>query len=252
MKAFFAFLTVVLCAAPSLAGEAGRDLYVAGKYDQAMRLGAETNDATDLVFAARAALAAATTRACIACLDQAMAFTRRAIAADPKRPEAHIFLAVALGEQARRKGIVLARLRGDPTRAKAELDTALALDPHNALGLAAMGGWNIEIVRVGGPHLAKWLYGASLQTGLKDFAQALQREPDNVALNYQYALSLSGYDTAQYRGEITKALETAVKAAPQTAYEKVAQERSAELLDLLKHGDKPAYAARFIKFHGYH
>ncbi|HEY5347550.1 MAG TPA: hypothetical protein VIJ72_05115 [Rhizomicrobium sp.] len=251
MKAGPALLFFVLLAVPVQAAQSGHDLYVAGKYDEALRLGAASNNAADLVFAARAGLAEAGMKPCAACVAQALGFAQRAVAADPDMADAHTILAIAIGQQARRDGLVLARLHNAPARARHELDVALRLEPQNPLALAALGGWNIEVVRAGGVKLAHWLYGASLQAGLGDFAQAFRREPGNVALRYQYALSLSGFDPVTYHSEILGALETAVKSAPQTAYEKIAQARSAELLDLLKRGDKAAYAVQVRKYQGY-
>jgi hypothetical protein len=246
-----AVLFLLLLAVPALAAGNGHDLYIAGKYDEALRLGAASNDAADLVFAARAGLAEASVKSCAPCVAQALGFAQRAVAADPGMADAHTILAIAIGQQARRDGLIVARLHNAPARAKQELDTALRLDPQNPLTLAALGGWNIEVARAGGAKLAHWFYGASVAAGQGDFAQAFRHAPNNVALRYQYALALSGLDPAAYRAEITNALEMAVKATPLTAYEKVAQTRSAELLDLLKHGDKPAYAARVRKFQGY-
>lgn len=251
MKVAAAFLSFVLLGVPVLAAESGHDLYVAGKYDEAMRLGAASNNAVDLVFAARAGLAEASVKSCVPCVGQALGFAQHAIAADPDMADAHTILAIAIGEQARRDGLVLARLHNAPVHARHELDAALKLDPQNALALAALGGWNVEIVRAGGAYLAHWLYGASLQAGLDDFAQALRRDPGNVALHYQYALSLSGLDPAAYRGVIQTALQNAIAGTPRTAYEKIAQSRSVELLDILRHGDKATYVARVRKFQGY-
>jgi hypothetical protein len=246
-------LFAVLLAAPAGAADSAYDLYAAGKYQEAMRAGSAANDGPGLALAARAALADAATHPapCADCLARAENYARAAIAADPRLADAHTFLAITIGERARLKGLVLARLHNDPARAKSELDAALALEPHNVMALAALGGWNVEIVRAGGAHLAHWLYGASLQSGLDDFTQALRRDPGNVALHYQYALSFSGLDPVAYRATIQAALQDAIKAGPHTAYEKIAQTRSAELLDLLKRGDKTAFAARVRKFQGY-
>jgi hypothetical protein len=253
MKFRPAFFALVLLAVRAGAADSAYDLYAAGKYQEAMRAGSAANDGVGLTLAARAALADAASRAapCPDCLARAEAYARAAIAADPRRPDAHTFLAITIGERARLKGLVLARLHNDPARARSELDAALALEPHNVMAQAALGGWNVEIVRAGGAHLAHWLYGASLQAGLDDFAQALRRDPGNVALHYQYALALSGLDPGTYRGLIQSALQSAVADTPHTAYEKIAQSRSAELLDILHHGDKAAFAARVRKFQGY-
>lgn len=251
-KAAVLFLLAML-AAPSYAAGRAQALYAAGKYEAAMRVGGASKDAAELVAAARAALADATTRdePCASCLERAQKYAQAAIAADPRLPDAHVLVAITLGQQARLRGPLLARLHKDPAHAKDEIDKALALDAHNPLALAALGAWNVEIVRAGGADLARWLYGASLKAGLKDFSEAFQAAPANVTLYYQYALSLAGYDPAAYRMAIGDALSRAIADPARTAYERVAQKRSAALLALLKRGDTKTFAARVRRYQGY-
>ena len=84
------------------------------------------------------------------CLERAEDFARAAVAADPHLADGHVWLAVALGYEARIIGVMRARLRDMPGQAKEELDAALATIPTIAYALAALGGWHIEIVRGGG------------------------------------------------------------------------------------------------------
>src|SRR6185437_15592149 len=159
------------------------DLYVAGRYAEAMKAGVAAKSATGYVVAARAALADATTRPvpCLACLRHAEDLARMATAADPRLADAHVYLAVAMGYEARAVGPVWARAHNYPGKAKSELDTALALDPRSPWALGALGGWNVEIVRTGGPTLADWLYGATVDKGLAAFAAAFRAAPDNLS-----------------------------------------------------------------------
>ncbi|HLJ52350.1 MAG TPA: hypothetical protein VKT24_03135, partial [Rhizomicrobium sp.] len=131
------------------------DIYATGRYDEAMKAGAASGTALGFTVAARAALADATTRPspCLDCLHRAEDFARQAIAADPRLVEGHVYLAVAMGYEARVVGPVWARAHNYPGRAKDELDAALALDPKSPWALGALGGWNVEIVRTGGERL---------------------------------------------------------------------------------------------------
>jgi tetratricopeptide (TPR) repeat protein len=228
-------------------------LYAAGDYAGAMKAGESQNDAAGLLVAARTALADATTREkpCMECLKHAEELSRRAITADPKAPEAHTYLAVSLGYQARILGPIVARLHDYPGEARKELDAALADDPQNVWALAALGGWNVEIVRAGGATLANWFYGATIEGGLGDFAAAFKTAPDNMVLRYQYALSLSGYDPSRFRAEILDALARAGRAVPATAYERMVQTRAADLRELLARGDRAAFDAHVRKYQGY-
>jgi hypothetical protein len=235
-----------------MAADDALSLYRAGRYEQAIAAASSENTAPGLALAARAALAEAMLQTpCLECLKRAEGFARKAIAMDSGLPAAHVYLAVSLGYQARIVGLIRARLGAYPEQARQNLDAALAKDSKNEWALAALGGWNIEIVRGGGTVLAKWLYGASVKTGLDDFAAAFKAAPDNLVLRYQYALSLGGFDLAAYRGEVSDALTRAAGGAASTAYEQVAQARARELLATLKRDDREAFDRLVRRDQGY-
>jgi hypothetical protein len=249
MGAFAALLSAPALAAPS----APYDLYAAGRYADAIKSGVASATAAGYLIAARAALADATTRPalCLDCLRHAQDLARRSTAADPHLAEAHVYLAVAMGYEARIVGPVWARAHNYPGQAKDELDAALAADPKDAWALAALGGWNVEIVRTGGDTLASWLYGATIDQGLAAFAAAFKSQPDNLSVRYQYALSLSGYDAARFAHEIEDAFARIAKLKPATAYETLARTRTAELSALLAKGDHASFDAKVRKYQGY-
>jgi len=136
-------------------------------------------------------------------------------------------------------------------RAESYARRAIAADPGSPWVLAALGGWNIEIVNHAGAGLADWLFGATVKRGLDDFTAAFKTAPDNAVLRYQYALTLSDYDAARYHGEIEDALTMVATATADTAYTRLLQGRARELLELLKKADRAAYAARVRKYEGY-
>ncbi len=240
-------------AAAEAAAPSALDLYAAGKYDSAIAAGVAQNSAQGFVIAARATLAAEQMRdaPCLDCLRQAEGFARRAIAADPSVPEGHVYLAVTLGYEARIVGVVQVRMKGYAEEAKRELDKALALDPGNAWALAALAGWNIEIVHHGGTLMAKLLYGASVDEGMSDFAKAFSAQPDNLVLRFQEALTLSGFDLDGYRGTIEDALRRAADGNPVTAYDRVVRGRAASLLKLLRAHNDGTLLVQVRKYQGY-
>lgn len=250
MKA--ALLALVL-AASSAESNSLFALYAQGQYEEAMRQGSAAGNAAGLAIAARAAMADAMMRPapCLECLKRAEAYARRAVAVDQDAADGHVWLAAALGYEARIVGLVRARLDNDPAQAKANLDDALRTQPDNAYALAALGGWNVEIVRAGGKFLASKLYGASIEQGMTLFDRAVRAAPRNVAVRYQIALSLAGFNSDAYRSRIDSELEAAIHAAPETAYEKFVQGRAAELLALLKRDDRDAFDAKLRTFQGY-
>ena len=240
-------LSLVLTLAFAGAAQAATpfDLYEQGKYDDAIAAGIAQNDGAGYATAARAALAAETMRSapCLECLKRAEAYARKAVALDPKNPDGHVFLAVALGREGRLVGAFTVISQGFATQAKDHLDAALAADPDNAFAWAALGGWNIEIVHKGGPRLAKMIYGATRESGYAAFDKAFSLAPGNVALRYQYALTLSAYNAPAFRTKIVDALERAEKGKPNGVYEIFVQKRAKELLGALSQGDMQAYVA---------
>jgi hypothetical protein len=253
MKVLSVALLACLVALPAHAADAAYLLYAAGKYEDAIKAGTALGTAQGYTTAARAALADAQTRdePCLSCLRRAEGLARKAVAADPKLPDGQTYLAVSLGYEARIVGALTARYHNYPGHAKDALDAALASDPKNPWALGALGGWNIEIVRTGGDALADLIYGATVDQGLDAFARAFKAAPDNLAVRYQYGLSLSGYDPDRFRHEIDDAFARVAHDQPQTAYEKLAQKRAAELADLLRKGDRAAFDARVRRYQGY-
>jgi hypothetical protein len=249
MKA--ALLALLLAAPPD--NNALFAFYAQGHYEEAMRQGAAAGNEAGFAIAARAAMADAMMKPtpCLECLKRGEAYARRAVAADRDAPDGHIWLAVALGYEARIVGLVRARLDNDPAQAKENLETALKVQPDNAYALAALGGWNVEVVRVGGKFLAHKFYDASLEQGMSLFDRAVRAAPRNVAVRYQIALSLAGLDRDTHAARIESELEATIRAAPETVYEKFVQTRAAELLTLLKRGDREAFDEKVHIYQGY-
>jgi hypothetical protein len=217
-----------------------------------MKAGMAAHEAAGYALAARAAMAEALLQGapCLACLQKAEALARAAVAADPRLADGQVWLAVALGYQARIEGLVWARLRDLPGQARTALDAAIAADPANPYAVSALGGWHVEIVKGGGPFLARHLYGASVAEALTLFDRAVKLAPGNVAVRYQIALSLAGFDPDLYGARIAHELDAALKAAPATAYERAMQARAADLKALMR-GPRPLLDAKVRQFQGY-
>ena len=226
-------------------------VYAKGDYEQAARLGEASHTAPGLAIAARAVLADAVLRdtPCLPCLERAESLSRQAVAADPHHAFGQVWLAVALGYQARITGAVKARMKNAPAQSKAALETAVADEPRNAYAVSALGGWHIEVVRGGGATLASLFYGARESTALSLFDRSVALAPDNVAVRYQIGLSLAGFDPDKYHGRIASELKAAVAAVPATAYEKRMQARAQELLGLLN--QRQAFDLRVRKYQGF-
>jgi tetratricopeptide (TPR) repeat protein len=228
------------------------EIYAQGRYDEAARAGAAAHTAYGYALAARAVLADAVLRdaPCLECLQRAEALARQAVAADPRLADGQIWLAVSLGYQARIKGVLWARWNDLPHQAKAALQAAVAAEPDNPYAVSAFGGWQVEVVKAGGPFLARQLYGANLPEAMSLFDRAVRLAPGNVAVRYQIALSLAGLDPMAYRGRINSELDAALRAMANTAYEKRMQGRAGELKAAMA-GDRVRLDAVVRKFQGY-
>jgi tetratricopeptide (TPR) repeat protein len=226
-------------------------LYARGEYEEAAKAGEASHTAPGLAIAARAVLADDVLRdaLCLDCLKRAENLARQAVARDPHHAFGQIWLAVALGYQARITGAVKARLADSPAQSKAALDQAVRDEPTNPFAVSALGGWHIEVVRGGGSFLAKLAYGASESAGLSLFDRALKAAPDNVAVHYQIGLSLAGFAPDKYRARIASEFRSAIASPPRTTYERKMQERAAELLKLME--TREAFDARVRTYQGF-
>ncbi len=253
MKLQWLVVALVL-AAPCLAQTPSpRALYVAGHYNAAIRAGLAQHDGEGLTEAARAALAKARLHQspCLSCLKLAESYARAAIAADPKSALARVYLAAALGYEARIIGIMKAEADGFAGEAKDNLKIALKYHPQSGFALAAMGGWNIGVVAGGGAILADLIYGASTDDGIAYYHKAFAADPASIVPRFEYVLSLSSLDRASYAPQIEKSLEFVVQGTAHTAYEKIMQAEGRELLTLWKGAQWPAYQRLVHHIQGY-
>jgi hypothetical protein len=248
------FLVALLSCAPARAAETSPfDLYRTGKYEAAIAAGEAAGTGEGLTVAARAAFAEAnlSETPCLICLQRVEALARRAIAVDATHPDAFVYLAAAVGYEARIVGNLRAQFGRIPETAKEAIDHALALAPNDAWSLAAAGAWHIEVVRNGGSVLARAVYGARADMGMAYFSRAFAADPKNLVIRFQYALSLSGYDFDAYAQEAGNALAAVAMLEPRTAYEEIVKQRAARLLDLIRAKKRGDYLALVNRYQGY-
>ena len=228
------------------------ELYRSGNYEAAAAAGEMEGSGESLAVAAGAVLADANLRdvPCMICLKRAEALARRSIQLDAQHPEPFVYLATALGYEARITGSLRARLARYPEQAKQAIDRALALAPSDSWSLAAAGTWHIEVVRNGGSLLARVLFGARLETGEDYLRRAVAAEPENLVIRFQRALLLSG-DFDMNRETVISELAAATMTEPRTAYERALKARAARLLDLI-HANRPKeYMTLVNRYQGY-
>jgi hypothetical protein len=228
-------------------------LYESGDYAAAADAASKQGSAAGYALAARAVVAEASLRdaPCMECFKRAEALARQAIAADANYLEGQLQLVVALGYQARLMGPLRARFQRLPEQAQNAIETALHLAPDDQWALSAAGGFNIEVVRMGGRLFGNLFYGASFDDGVAYFKRAIGKDPNNPVIKLQYALSLTSYAFDARRSEITAVLESAAHGPAADAYGKANRERAAGMLDLLQENKTEEYlllAHRYLGF----
>ncbi len=142
----------------------------------------------------------------------AVEHARAAIKAAPDRAEAHVWLAAALGQQA--------RMEGPKTRAglwreiKSELDRAIGIDPGNARAYLERGRWNRRLASrglwertVSKVLLAKVPRGASMENAVRDFEKAVELTPAAVEAHMELGRTYLKLERdADARRELERAL----------------------------------------------
>lgn len=228
------------------------DLWTQGKYEDAIKTGLSENSPEGLALAARAAVSEmmAHTTPCMACVNRAVDLSRKALAADPKAPIPTLCLAAALSYRGHLIGMLAAQNEKLGDISKQMIDDAIAAHPNDPQLLAALGGWNFEVVRQGGSMLARWTYGATVDKGLEKYAQALKIAPNDILVNYQYGLELAAYDSDEYRDKVVAAWKRVEAAPSQGAYDDMEKKRAGELLTLLDGNNETAFDAKVKAYLG--
>lgn len=171
----------------------------------------------------------------------ALADGRRSLSRDPALPEAHLAIAVALGLVARSEGGVKAHFQGLGAEAREHIDEALALDDGNAWAHAALGGWHLEIVYEGG-LLGATIYDASDVAGIAAYERALELDPGNISIAWQYAFQLAGLGGIENRARAAQLLDGIVSRGPADALEEILYSSAKELKQALDGNDRTEIA----------
>lgn len=231
------FLLTIAFPAEALEGlEAARDAYRVGEFGEAADMARGLGTAESGALAARAELAEGDFLAPPSSrrdyFERAAEDARAAIARDPRKKEAHLYLALALGFLGRLDGSIAAHFAGYAEEAREHIDQALALAPTDPWANALLGGWNLEIVRDGGVFGEKF-YGASLEKGISAYTYALALDAGNAAIAYQYSLQLIALGGAWRRAEAREVLAGALRSSPDDAFETLAHRRAERLVLML-------------------
>jgi hypothetical protein len=213
-------------------------LYERGDLAQAATLARASGSAAGFALAAKATLVQATYLSPeaekAATFELAAADAKAALAREPDRVDAHLQLAIALGQLAELEDPLSAHVSGYANEGKALIDHALALDPGNAWARALLGIWHLRIVHRAGDALAGSLYGANRATGVALCADAMAMPDRALAPAYGCARALLDLDHDAF-GEAAEGTLQALQEAPSAdAADRLVQAEAARLLEEIK------------------
>ena len=168
-------------------------------------------------------------------LDLFMEVVQRAeaqIAVDAKNPNAHYWLAYALGRYSQGISVAKALAQGLGGKVKTALETTIKLQPRHADAHIALGAFHAEVIDKVGSLIGGMTYGAKKDTGLKMFQEALKLNPGSAICLIEYANALVMLDGDKKMKEATRWYEQAAALKPLDAKERLDVELArAELAD---------------------
>jgi len=141
-------------------------------------------------------------------------------AAEPKNPNAHYWMAYALGRYSQGISVAKALTQGLGSKVKGALESTIALQPKHADAHIALGAFHAEVIDKVGKLLGR-TQGADAATGLKMFQQALKLNPLSAIAMVEYANGLVMLEGDKRMKEAEKLYAQAAAVAPADAMERL-------------------------------
>jgi len=149
---------------------------------------------------------------------------------EPKNPNAHYWMAYALGRYSQGISVAKALTQGLGAKVKNALETTIALAPNHADAHIALGAFHAEVIDKVGKLLGK-TQGADTATGLKMFKEALALNPDSAIARVEYANGLVMLEGDKRMKEAEKLYAEAAECKPMDAMERLDVEMAKEELE---------------------
>jgi tetratricopeptide (TPR) repeat protein len=141
-------------------------------------------------------------------------------AEDPKNANAHYFMAYALGRYSQGISVAKALAQGLGSKVKGALETAIKLQPKHADAHIALGAFHAEVIDKVGSLLGR-TQGASKDTGLAMFKQALKLNPTSAIAMIEYANGMVMLEGDKKMKEAEKLYAQAAECEPKDAMERL-------------------------------
>ncbi|HEY6087486.1 MAG TPA: hypothetical protein VIV84_07105 [Burkholderiaceae bacterium] len=162
---------------------------------------------------------------------EVMARAEAQAAAEPKNPNAHYWMAYAIGRYGQSISVAKALAQGLGTKLKTALETTIELAPKHADAHIALGAFHAEVIDKVGSLLGK-TQGANKATGLAMFQQALKLTPASAIAMVEYANGLVMLEGDKRMKDAEKLYADAAACTPADAMERLDVEMAkAELED---------------------
>jgi tetratricopeptide (TPR) repeat protein len=152
-------------------------------------------------------------------------------AEDPKNPNAHYWMAYALGRYSQGISVTKALAQGLGSKVKTALETTIKLQPKHADAHIALGAFHAEVIDKVGSLLGR-TQGASKDQGLAMYKQALKLNPGSAIAMVEYANGLVMLEGEKKMKDAEKLYADAAACTPADAMERLDVEMAkAELED---------------------
>jgi tetratricopeptide (TPR) repeat protein len=150
--------------------------------------------------------------------------------AEPKNPNAHYWMAYALGRYSQGISVVKALAQGLGGKVKHALETTIKLAPKHADAHIALGSFHAEVIDKVGKLMGK-TQGADTATGLKMYQTALKLNPGSAIAMVEYANGLVMLEGDKKMKEAEKLYADAAACTPMDAMERLDVEMAKAELD---------------------
>jgi tetratricopeptide (TPR) repeat protein len=143
------------------------------------------------------------------------------IAEQPNNPNAHYWLAYALGRYSQGISVAKALAQGLGGKVKSALETTIQLQPKHADAHIALGAFHAEVIDKVGSLIGGMTYGVKKEVGLKLFQTALALQPDSAIGMIEYANALVMLEGDKAMKEATRLYEQAAASKPLDAMQRL-------------------------------